>query len=298
MRYLHSNKELIERFLISSTLSISSRSVYEITINQLLKFHKDTSLLKIDYDDIVDFREYRLRSKVQRSTINKDLYRLSALFEWLLDRELISENPVTRVTKFKLKRSEKIKIRYVKHEDVLKLIERPLFPKLEKPNKWQIRDHAILATLYYSGIRTADLTNLHLIDVSLENSNISIRQSKGNLDRLVEIPDVLVNILKKYLSKWRISEGRLFRSKRGNSITPKAIQDIVSKYADEAHIVAIGDKKKITPVTLRHSYATYLTEQGVSPYTLGEQMGNSTVVERYAHVTKEAKRAAANKFEK
>ncbi len=71
----------------------------------------------------------------------------------------------------------------------------------------------------------------------------------------------------------------------------------MKKYAASAEVKASGHKTEVTPVTLRHSYATHFTGLGVSPIVLGELMGNPTAVNRYAHPTKEAKQRAARLME-
>ena len=139
----------------------------------------------------------------------------------------------------------------------------------------------------------SELCNLRVSD--FRDTALYVEESKGHKSRLVEIPVVLHDILQMYLHKCR-PEGFLF-GKGGKKLSTNAVRDIVKKYAARAGIHAIGDKTTVTPVTLRHSYATHLIALGVSELVLGSQMGNPTAVYRYAHPTKEAKRRAADLME-
>ncbi len=275
------------RFLNYSNLAPSSKIIYERTINQLIDFTSMDPLI-ITSDNIAAFKEYRL-TKANRVTVNKDLHRLSSFYEFLVSDNLIKENPVKRIKKYKLKKSEQIKIRYIKHEDALKLIKQPILPLIEPTFKRQ-RDQVILAILYYCGLRTSEVVKLRWKDINFDERSLHIFESKGNLSRYVSMPVTLVNILKGYLSYFK-GEGKLFE------ISDDMIRIIVSKYAKEAGTQVIGDKMKVTPVILRHSYATFLTEKGVSPITLGDLMGNPTAVKHYSHITKAGKDKAADFFD-
>ena len=273
-----------------SDLSPNTKKLYRQSFKLLLEFaQKD--ILEITSEDIARFRESR--NLLKRTTLNKDIMAFSSFYTWAETEGLIEKNPVSRIKKYRLKKSEKIRENYITHEMALNLIEEPLKPKIKKPRKIQVRDHAILATLYFSGLRVSELCNLRVND--FRNESLYIESSKGHRSRLVDIPPTLQKILQWYIGMCR-PETYLF-DKCGKRLSTNAIRAIVKKYASRANINAIGDKTEVTPVTLRHSYATHLTNLGVSPIVLGELMGNPTAVNRYAHPTKEAKQRAASLLE-
>jgi len=282
--------DILEQYFLVSDLAVNTKKLYRQSFKLLIKFCKK-NILNITSEDIARFRESR--SHLKRTTLNKDLMAFSSFYNWAEKEKLIQNNPVSKIRKYRLKTSEKIRENYISHEDALDLIEEPLRPKIKEPRKLQLRDHAILAILYYAGLRVSELCNLKKID--FRDTSLYIESSKGNRSRLVEIPTILQNIIHKYLLK--IKNERFLFEKNGKPLATNTIRNIVSKYSKMANISAIGDKTNVTPVTLRHSYATNLTALGISPIVLGEQMGNPTAVSRYAHPTQEAKRRAANLME-
>ena len=281
---------ILDQYFLVSDLSPNTKKLYRQSFKLLLAFAKK-DILEITSEDIARFRESRAHLK--RTTLNKDLMAFSSFFSWAEKENLVNANPVARIKKYRLKKSERIRENYVSHEDALKLIEEPLCPKIKEPRKIQVRDHAILATLYFGGLRVSELCNLRVSD--FRGTLLYVEESKGHKSRLVEIPAILQEIIKWYIQKCR-PEGFLF-GKGGKKISTNAVRDLVKKYAIRLGIQAIGDKTTVTPVTLRHSYATHLIALGVSELVLGELMGNPTAVYRYAHPTQEAKRRAANLME-
>ena len=281
---------ILDQYFLVSDIAANTKKLYKQSFQLLLKFC-EKNILHVNSEDIAKFRESR--NHLKRNTLNKDLMAFSSFYTWAEKEKLIQNNPVNKIKKYRLKKSEKIRENYISHEDALDLIEEPLKPKIKEPRKLQLRDHAILATLYYAGLRVSELCNLRIAD--FRGNTLYIESSKGNRSRSVEIPTTLQNIIRKYLKEIK-PETYLF-SKNGKKLSTNTIRNIVSKYAKRAKIIAIGDKTNVTPVTLRHSYATHLTSLGVSPIVLGEQMGNPTAVSRYAHPTQTAKRRAANLME-
>ena len=281
---------ILDQYFLISDLAPNTKKLYKQSFKLLLEF-TCKNILDITSADVALFRESRRYLK--RTTLNKDLMAFSSFYSWAEKEGIVKENPVSKIKKYRLKKSEKIRENYITHADALLLIDEPLRPKIRPARKMQIRDHAILAVLYFAGIRVSELVDLHVYD--LRGNALYILESKGNKSRLVEIPNILQEILSEYLTKIK-PEIFLFE-KNGKRLATNTIRALVNKYASRAKILAMGDKTRITPVTLRHSYATHLIARGVSEIVLGEQMGNPTAVYRYAHPTKEAKQRAAKLME-
>jgi site-specific recombinase XerD len=284
--------EIIERYFGYSSLSPGTKKTYYRSYSLLLNF-TGKKLLELNTDEIVKFRASR--SNLKRTTLNKDIMAINSLFQFIEKHDLGS-NITKGIDLFKLKKSEKIKERYITHEQALVLIEQPLLPKIMDPTKTRIRDHAVLATLYYAGLRTSEVSNLKWKHVNFEDSTLFVEESKGHRSRSVDVPDKLIKILIHLKEKIKITkyDEYVFTSKGRNNISTDAVRNIVEKYVKMSKIKASGDTTNITPVVLRHSYATHLTSLGVSSFVLGEMMGNPTAVNRYAHTTKEARKRAAS----
>ena len=160
-----------------------------------------------------------------------------------------------------------------------------------------LRDKAILELLFSTGLRVSELANLNRENINLKRGEFSIR-GKGNKIRLVFVSDSAKKALINYLAKRKDVDPALFihlRKMKGNKksvgnenfrsslrLTPRSIQRIVKNYAIKAGIV-----KKVTPHTLRHSFATDLLANGADIRSVQTMLGHSsiTTTQIYTHIT-------------
>jgi len=160
-----------------------------------------------------------------------------------------------------------------------------------------LRDKAILELLFSTGLRVSELANLDRENINLKKGEFSIR-GKGNKIRLVFISDSAKNTLASYLAKRKDVDPALFihfkkgsgnKKPAGNKnlcpslrLTPRSIQRIVKNYAIKA-----GITKKVTPHTLRHSFATDLLANGADIRSVQTMLGHSsiTTTQIYTHIT-------------
>jgi site-specific recombinase XerD len=131
----------------------------------------------------------------------------------------------------------------------------------------------ILTTLYATGMRRSELARLKVEDIDSQRMVIRVRQGKGGKDRDVTLSPRLLEVLREYW-KWRKPQVYLFpsllRPRPNKPITSKTIWYAVREAARRA-----GIKKKITPHTLRHSWATYLLERGTDLKTIQVLLGHA-----------------------
>ncbi|MBN1551963.1 site-specific tyrosine recombinase XerD [bacterium] len=153
-----------------------------------------------------------------------------------------------------------------------------------------IRDRAILETLYATGIRVSELTNLSLQDLHLEHGFIRCF-GKGNKERLVPIGRSACHWLQVYIQKSRpiylsaeTPSPYLFLSRNKKKMSRIALWNIVRK-----HAIASGAPAKLSPHMLRHSFATHLVANGADLRAVQEMLGHAsiTTTEIYTHVSKE-----------
>lgn len=150
-----------------------------------------------------------------------------------------------------------------------------------------IRDRAMLEVLYASGLRVSELVSLKTEDVNLDVGFLRC-VGKGGKERIVPIGDVATACVKQYLQRARgdlTAGGRsefLFVSQRGAPMSRVMFWKIIRKYAASA-----GIRKRLTPHTLRHSFATHLLEGGADLRAIQEMLGHAsiTTTEVYTHVS-------------
>ncbi|HEC89741.1 MAG TPA: integrase [Thermoplasmatales archaeon] len=142
-----------------------------------------------------------------------------------------------------------------------------------------LKHKLVLMFLYYAGLRLDELVNLRWQDVDFDREIIHMKTSKGDKERVIFLHPKLKDMLKVYGIK---KQGLLFKSQRDKKYSPRSIQQIVKKSARKANI-----NKKVTPHTLRHSFATHLLEAGVDIRYIQELLGHKSLrtTQIYTHVT-------------
>lgn len=161
-----------------------------------------------------------------------------------------------------------------------------LFDAIPKDNKLQnLRDYAIVQTLFSTGLRVSELTALTRAKINLQRGEFMVR-GKGDKPRIVFVSNEAKAALTRYLEKRKDNNEFVFISHGVNSnaesLTPRSIQRIIQKYATKAGIV-----KQVTPHTLRHSYATDLLINGADIRSVQALLGHSsiTTTQIYTHIT-------------
>lgn len=144
----------------------------------------------------------------------------------------------------------------------------------------------ILKTIYACGLRISELLALEIKDINSDRKTLRIRQSKGRKDRIVPIPEELLRDLQSYYREYQptrfLFEGQFSEKDHPQAYSAKSVQAIVKKSCKK-----VGIRRKVTPHTLRHSYATHLYEHGVNLRSIQVLLGHSSskTTEIYTHVS-------------
>ncbi len=170
-------------------------------------------------------------------------------------------------------------------DDVKRLLAQP-----DGDEPVQQRDRCVLTVLYSSGMRVSELIGLRMGDVAFEGGFVRCR-GKGGKERMVPLGRVALAELDLYLLRSRPalvsspSESALFVSNRGRRFSRSGLFYLVKRHALRAGL----DSTRISPHTLRHSFATHLLEGGASLRAIQEMLGHANIAttELYTHVTAE-----------
>lgn len=152
------------------------------------------------------------------------------------------------------------------------------------------RDRAILELLYASGLRVSELVNLRLSDLNMEGGFLIV-VGKRSKERIVPIGRSALSAIRAYLEASRPKGPFLFQGKKGGRITRQAVWKIVKKYG---RLIA----SKVSPHTIRHSFATHLLKGGADLRSLQLLLGHGDIssTQIYTHVERERLREAVEKF--
>jgi len=209
-----------------------------------------------------------------RSSIGRKLAAIRACYRYLLREGIVAKNPAELVSTPKGVK----KVPYhLTIDEVTALVESPA-----GDDRLAMRDRAILELLYSSGVRVSELTGLNIVNLDLDGGLIKVL-GKGGKERIVPLGSHAVRALSAYLEALPPpTAGRpVFLNARGGRLTRRSVGRIVDR-----HILRIATMKKISPHTLRHTFATHLLEGGVDLRAIQELLGHSSLstTQKYTHV--------------
>jgi len=261
-------EEAMKSFLTSCRvkgLSLRTIKWYEYVLNEFRKYVEEP-LENITKETIQNYL-LLLKDKGFKKTTLANRYRgLRAFFNYLAEEEIIFVNPIQGVKPPKL---PKVFPNCLSDEEVDKLI------KALKGSSWhQVRNRAIVLLFLETGIRLRELRELKLRDINLSRHEIKAR-GKGEKERIVFFGRRVLEALKKWLSVrggiLTVDEP-LFITQDGLPMKDRHIERIVSKAAKKA-----GITKRVSPHTLRHTFATLFIKNGGDVFTLQRLLGHSDV---------------------
>ncbi len=285
-------KEFLNRFIDylenQKNYSKNTSKSYEIDIKQFINFLKEEKIANfedVEYEDFIKFIGKLKNSGFKEKSIGRKLASIKSFYKFLLSRKYISKNPSLLI------QSPKIPERlpnFLTYDEVLKILQIP--PK----NNWQyLRDKTILELLYSTGIRVGEIANLKIEDINFVDEVIKVK-GKGKKERIIPIGKPALNCLIEYIEKRpNKKEKFLFLNKYGKKLTERSIERIVKKYS-----LISGINRKVTPHTLRHTFATHLLDRGADLRIVQELLGHEriTTTQIYTHLTIEKLKQLYNKF--
>jgi len=157
-----------------------------------------------------------------------------------------------------------------------------------------LKHRTMLALIYACGLRRGELINLRLNAIDSKRRMLKIRGGKGNRDRLVPLPESLIEHLRQYYKIYRPAIWLFEGNEKGRQYSETSLREIFNRAKDKA-----GITKKLTLHSLRHSYATHLLENGVDLRFIQELLGHksSKTTEIYTHVTSKSIEKIKSPFE-
>lgn len=178
-----------------------------------------------------------------------------------------------------LPRSKKSKRypRILSQKEVVRLIEAPT----------NFKHRVIIAFFYATGLRISEALNVKLSDIDGDRLELFVRQGKGKKDRIVNIPQQLLMLLRDYYKRFKPKEFLFEGGTEGQSYAGASIRRIIRTAKKIAKI-----KKHVSPHTLRHCYATHHLENGTDLVYLKEQLGHSKLMTtaKYIHLCQKRQR--------
>ena len=258
----------------------------ELTIknyyNDLTEFslYIKKDLTRVKKEDIKSYLKYLFDKDNSNRTVSRKISTLKSFYKYLKENDVIKSSPALSI---KYPKADKKLPNFVPYNELESMIN------ATKKDTFYERDDLIIELMYTTGVRVSELVNIKLDDIDFETNSIRIL-GKGSYMRTVYFGEYARDAIFKYMNGLRIKllNGKeseyLFLNKNGNNITTRGIQKIIDKIVSETDV-----KTKVSPHTLRHTFATHLLDNGCDLRSVQELLGHKNIntTEVYTHVTSE-----------
>lgn len=273
---------------VEKGLSQNTILAYGRDLKRFAGFLKNRQKNKIDAanrEDIVDFLSSLYEGKLDSRSVARYLVSLRSFFKYALMEEMVRLDPTENLESPRIRQSLPT---YLRADEVDRLLAAP---NLNMPNG--LRDRAMLEVLYSTGLRVSELLNLRLSDVDVRMGCVRCI-GKGNKERLVPIGRKAISAVEQYLADSRsqlVRQGSLaphnqvlFLTRNGRRLSRISIWKILHDYGIKLRL-----RGRLTPHTLRHSFATHLLEGGADLRSVQLMLGHADIstTQIYTHVVEE-----------
>ncbi len=277
--------ELFEEYVrIDRGLSSATVAAYTSDLVQFIEFLRDREFDSPQGVEVADLRQfvYELKNRgLTPRSIGRKISALRSYFGFLQTLDIIDSDPCELLDGPKVGRALPT---VLSQAEIERLLEVP-----ETDHPLGVRDWAMLEFMYATGVRISELVTLRVRDVDLEERLVKVR-GKGSKERIIPFGGAALEALTVYLRESRPAlaqvAGRaglatLFLSRRGRQLTRKGAWDMVKR-----NVTGAGIQTRVTPHTLRHTFATHLLQGGADIAAVQEMLGHADIstTQIYTHL--------------
>jgi len=277
-------KKEVDQFLdylrYERNASVHTISGYRRDLSQLAAFleERETRLRKIDHVAVRAFLAHLHERGLKKSSLARKLAAVRSFFQFCLKKGWVEENAAKVVS---TPRQERLVPSFLSEDEMADFLD---LPSSNEP--LALRDKAMLELLYATGIRVGELVGINLEDVNFGDWWIRVR-GKGKKERLVPFGRKAEESLTAYLRvrpvllKDRMGETALFLNNAGGRLTARSVERTVAKYIQMTAV-----RRKISPHSLRHSFASHLLSRGADLRVIQELLGHESLAttQKYTHL--------------
>ena len=239
-------------------------------------------------DDFLCWIFFRQQQGIGNSTIRKELCVFRTLYKYLFDYAMISNNPVASLPELICRPAPEQQ--YLTVDECFKFIN-----AFDTATEDGFRNYMMAVVLWCTGLRSAELCALRWADIDLDQGTLLVRKGKGGKQRLLFLNDRLWEDMRGYHQRlgghtdepvfYALTNNQHTADSPKRALSQSALVDMIRHHANR---VSIG--KKVSPRTLRHTFATQMLEAGVPIDDIKEMLGHDDQTETciYIHVTVEA----------
>ena len=290
---LHLVRAFADHLRLERHLSTHTVAAYQRDLIHLSSFlHRSgSSLEEADRATLRRFLAQQHTLGYARASIARRVGAIHTFYRWALAEGRVPRDPSSSLGRPKVVNRLPTVLR---PSEAQALVEAPPIEEADAGSREQgattravaLRDRAVLELLYGSGLRVSELAGLTVDRVDLARGRVLV-MGKGSKEREVPMSDPAVQAVRQWVSEGRrtLATGSpsLFFNRKGRPIGPRDIRALVEGYSGR-----LLPGRRVTPHTLRHSYATHLLEGGADIRAVQELLGHATVAttQRYTHVSR------------
>lgn len=274
-------KPYLEYCIYRKELDTKTIKAYRIDLTQFFSYVQSAEPEKETIEQYIT----DLHKKYKQKTIKRKIASIKAFYSYLEEEELVEQKPFRKI---KVKFKETVILpRIIPREEIEQLLNY-IYASLSSLSgiqyKHSLRDAAVIEVFFATGARVYEISNIRVENINLNSGLIRI-MGKGRKERYIQISNTAVlDILRKYYEENEPEikkSGYFFINNRGKRYTEQSIRLMLKKYTLKA-----GIQRKITPHMFRHSFATYLIEEGVDVSCVQQILGHSSIktTQIYIHV--------------
>lgn len=274
-------REKVDQYLefcrFRKELDAKTLKAYRIDLEQYFAFMYCNEPEKNQIEEFIT----ELHKRYKQKTVKRKIASVKAFYNYLEEEELIEQNPFHKI---KVKFKETIVLpRIIPRGEIEQLLNYMYSCKNTGDKSW-LRDIAVVEVFFATGARVYEISNLNDDSINLDTGLIRF-MGKGGKERCVQIGEPgIIDLLKRY---YKVNQevikgcGAFFVNQRGERFTEQSIRLMLKKYTNLA-----GITRNITPHMFRHSFATYLIEEGVDVSCVQQILGHSSIntTQIYIHI--------------
>lgn len=251
--------------------------------DDLVEYHafldsKFTNIIEVKYEVIKEYLEYLYSRNLTKSSISRKLSSIRGLYNYLIKEGITDTNYFERITNPK---KDLHLPKFLKEEELNKI-----FSVCSENTPIEKRNTLIIELLYATGLRVSELVNIKLTDIDQKEKVIKVL-GKGSKERLVLYNNHTSKAMTAYLQDGynylnKINSGYLILNKNGTKLSERYVRNIINDLVRKA-----GLDIKISPHTIRHTFATDMLQAGSDLMTVKELLGHESLntTSIYTHVT-------------
>lgn len=283
------NKAILNQFrayiVVEKNFSEHTAKAYVSDVLSFLIWLEENNIKNVDFERIREYLRFIYKYNYKKTTISRKISALRTFYKYMYREHLVESNPVTGILTPK---KDKILPKFLSKDEIEQILNNV---NIESPAGY--RNRTILELLWATGMRISELSGLNYGDLNLEQNEIRVF-GKGSKERIVLVSERAKSYLQRYIQNARslvaqgfnIGELRedspVFINNTGYRLNPKTIRNVINSIVEK-----ISLPKKVTPHVFRHSFATYLIENGADLRVVQELLGHASIsnTQIYTHIS-------------